>query len=132
MAEIHREAKSNLSIDGIWAKIGDFYAIHIWVPGINATVKDPSRVNTRILTFSDGSTVSEELIERRYHSYRYRLLPGNSFVHNYESTIAVHEDPSTPFSVISWDASLRTEVGDEARTIAIIGGFFQAGLDTLS
>jgi hypothetical protein len=131
MARVHREVSSHRDADDVWATIGDFYAIHTWCPWVKATVRDASRPNTRIVTLASDSQATEELLEERPGSLRYRVLDQTGTMLDYEGVLAVAPDPGGHGSIITWDATFQCDPAIEETLVHSVESSFEQGLAAL-
>lgn len=124
-------ARSPLSADAMWAKIGDFCGIAKWHPAI-ATCDLSADGKTRTLSLKGGGTIVEALQNRdaAARSYSYTIVSGPLPVANYTSTIAVAADGAG--SVVTWVGRYDASGASDADSKAAIQGVYDSGLKGLT
>lgn len=137
MTTVTREVVLATAPADLWQQVGDFASIHVWHPAIVSTeiVKGENNVvgAHRKVTLGDGAAVVEELAERddAGMTLSYTIVDAPLPVADYRSTITVVSEGDG--SKMSWSGTFKP-VGDTppAEVEALIGGIYQAGLDSLA
>lgn len=118
----------------VWKVIGDYGALHGWLPPIASTEitkgKNNERGAVRLLTTKDGAKITEELLayDGKRHSMRYRFLESPMPITDYVATLSVKADGKG--SRIVWKSTFkRTADIDDVKAKELIAGIYRAGFD---
>lgn len=116
----------------VWKLLGDFNALDVWLPPVQASVfsGDSSRPGAiRVLDLGNHTTVTEELVaySTAERSYSYKFLDSPLPVKNYVATLQVREAGEGK-SLIHWRSTFEAAgVPDEKARDAILG-IYDVGL----
>ncbi|AEW92624.1 MULTISPECIES: SRPBCC family protein [Streptomycetaceae] len=131
MVTISRRRRYTVPAEQMWKRIGDFYALHTWVPGVADVVRVPEREARRIV-LADGGELIETLVEAGECYYRYRMdEPGPIPVRNYRSALSVASDGDHA-CVVEWTSEFAPRGTTEAEAGEVISAFQVSGLDALT
>jgi hypothetical protein len=124
-------AKSTLSADAMWAKIGDFCGIAKWHPALEKCELSADG-KTRTLTLKGGGTIVEALVkwDAAGKSYSYSIVSSPLPVANYVSTITVSADGAG--SALTWTGKYDAKGAPDADAAKIIQGIYDSGLAALT
>lgn len=114
----------------MWARIGDFYALHAWHPAIASVERGPES-GERTVTMADGHVAVERLVEEGASWQTYEPADEDFGVRGFRATLRVHETGSDSCAV-EWSSSFETD-GEAAgaELVATIESFYDAGLQSL-
>jgi hypothetical protein len=124
-------AKSTLSADAVWTKIGDFCGIGKWHPALEKCELSADG-KTRTLTLKGGGTIVEALVkwDAAGKSYTYSIVESPLPVANYVSTITVSADGAG--STLTWTGKFDAKGAPDAKAQEIIKGIYDSGLAALT
>ncbi|MFT4795738.1 MAG: hypothetical protein ACJAVR_003183 [Paracoccaceae bacterium] len=124
---VERWADFSVSVDQIWAVIGDFAAIADWHPGIESgeSVEIDGDMH-RHLKIVGGGMILERLIAQDGHTQHYEIIEGPLPVDNYRATITVF--PEGKGARVFWSASFEPT---DPSADAVVAGVFEGGLKAL-
>jgi hypothetical protein len=124
-------AKSTLSADAVWTKIGDFCGIGKWHPALEKCELSADG-KTRTLTLKGGGTIVEALVkwDAAGKSYTYSIVQSPLPVANYTSTITVSADGAG--SVLTWTGKYDAKGAPDAKAQEVIKGIYDSGLGALT
>ena len=138
MLTVSKEAVIAMAPAELWKKVGDFNGLNTWHPAIATSEVVKGNNNEvgahRKLTLSDGAVIVEELAARddAGMTLTYTILEGPLPVTDYRSTITVVAEGDGQ-SKLSWSSTFKPATGTEpAKAQEVIGGVYQAGLDSLA
>jgi hypothetical protein len=129
--ESSAKARSKLSADALWAKIGDFCGIGKWHPAI-AKCELSADGKTRTLSLKGGGTIVEVLVkmDAPVRSYTYSIVRGPLPVDNYTSTISVAADGAG--STVTWVGRYDAKGASNGDAMKAIQGVYDSGLKALT
>jgi len=128
IVSVSRSVDLPASAREVWAVIGDFQTLHGWHPVVaESRPEHAADLEYRHLTTVDGGELTEQLIDRSAHSYRYRINSGPLPVDHYESTLEV--SATDRGCRVTWSSSF-TPTGPGAEDA--VAGIYEAGLNALS
>jgi Polyketide cyclase / dehydrase and lipid transport len=125
------KAASKLSVDALWARIGDFCRIGKWHPAVEKCELSADG-KTRTLSLKGGGTIIEALVKMDLaaRSYTYSIVSGPLPVANYTSTISVAADGAG--SVVTWVGKYDAKGSSDADSMKAIDGVNDSGLKALT
>lgn len=137
--QISHSIEINAPAAQVWELVGDFHAVHKWLPGIEDTVSDDGteQGSMRELVLANGASLHERLerLDAAQMSLSYSIpdathdtavLP----VKGYSSEISVLDAGAT--SVVIWAGRFQEAGGKkDADVIGILDGLYRAGLENL-
>lgn len=125
--------------DKVWAMVGNFHAIHDWLPGIQETVSDGGTEpgTKRELVLGEDASIHEVLdsLDPAQMSLGYSIPddthdPAVLPVKGYASVISVLDAGGT--SIVTWTGSFFAADGKtDDEVVGIIDGLYKAGLENL-
>ncbi len=131
MATSTTRRRYEVTPESMWERIGDFYALHTWVPAVAALTPLRDR-GARRLTLADGAEIVESLVDAGTWFYRYRMdEPGPIPVADYRSDLRVEAD-GPGACVVEWNARFAARGTTEAAATEVIAGFQHSALDALA
>ena len=111
----------------VWAEIGDFQALDSWHPVVaRSRAEGSGDLEYRHLTTVDGAELTEQLLSRSEHGYRYRINSGPLPVAHYEATLEVTAEDGG--CRVTWSSSF-TPTAENAEQV--IAGIYEAGFEAL-
>lgn len=111
----------------VWSVIGDFQTLDGWHPVVaRSRPEKAGEFEYRHLTTEDGAELTEQLLDKSPHSYRYRINSGPLPVEHYEATLEV--DAQGEGSRVTWSSSF-TPTAENAEHV--IAGIYEAGFEAL-
>jgi mxaD protein len=120
----------------VWKLLGEFNALDIWLPPVQASTfsGDASKPGAiRVLDLGNRTTVTEELVaySDTERAYSYKFLESPLPVKNYVATLQVRAAPGGK-SQIQWRSTFEAAgVSDEKAREAILG-IYDAGLTKIA
>ena len=129
MPEIHVSRRLDSPAADVWARIGDFYALHDWHPTIVNVHPGPER-GIRAVTTADGREVDERLVEQGSSWYTYEPADPNVGAPGYRATLRVREEGPDACTV-EWSGSFDGDGASAEAHVTRIGGFYRRGVDGL-
>jgi polyketide cyclase/dehydrase/lipid transport protein len=127
MTTVHRESTYAASAEEMRGRVGGFYEIGAWLPGVTvAPLPDERR---RRIALPDGGAVLEELVDESADGYRYRILDAPLPVVDYEAWLRVEADGEG--SRVLWTAEFTAAGATPVQAGEIIGGILDSGLAAL-
>ena len=120
----------NISQDAMWEKVGDFFALHTWLPAVVETRHLPESPGTRIAVLPDGGEVLERLVESGPYHHRYVVDGGPMPVKEFDALLQVESSGPNACDV-RWRAHFTAAGLAEPEAAAIVEQVFTAGLDAL-
>jgi hypothetical protein len=130
--EVRRSIEINAPPAQVWGMMGSFCAIAAWHPVIAKCTEETQDGQTlRTLETGDGGKLLERLIasDGTAHRYSYAILESPLPVENYVSTLRVL--PTANGSRVIWESSFDPKGASEAAAGQVIGGIYDAGLQSL-
>ena len=116
----------------VWKLLGEFNALDIWLPPVQASsftgnAAMPGAI--RILDLGNRAKVTEELVayDGAGRSYSYRFLDSPLPVKNYVATLRVREAPGGK-SLIQWGSTFDAAGAPDEKAREAILGIYDAGL----
>lgn len=126
---INQTQQYDATPERVWAIVGDFYALHTWVPAVTATRADTS-TRTRYAVLPDGGEMTEQLIEEGERCQRYRVLAGPMPLREFVAQLQVRDAEGG--SEIVWQATFEPVGLPAAEAQELVTGVFRGGLENLS
>lgn len=131
MPEVRAELTTDRDPDELAKIVTDYYGIHTWSAGVNATAADETRPGTRLCTLASGARVAEQLVDFGPTFVRYRMITDEtSPMSDYEAELRVTPG-ATGGSVLSWGASFHCAPALEEPLTGGIRSTFEQGLEDL-
>lgn len=129
MAQVSTSRRYAVPGREMWERIGDPARLEEWHPAVEATEKlDGGR--RRVNTLGGGARVSETILEQGERHHTFRIDDGPLPLDDLVATLAVREDGDGA-CVVEWGATFQPAGIPEDEAVALVRGFFQAGLDAL-
>jgi mxaD protein len=117
----------------VWKLLGEFNALDIWLPPVQASTfsgnaSKPGAI--RVLDLGNRTTVTEELVAYSIaeRSYSYKFLESPLPVKNYVATLQVREAPGGK-SLIQWRSTFDAAGAPDEKAREAILGIYDAGLE---
>ena len=128
--DVDKEAKINAAPGDVWAKVGDWCAIADWHPVVVSCEQMTSGSETRrVLTLGDGGTIKELMTATSDTSYSYHIEESPLPVDNYNATFAAAPDGDG--TRLTWNAKFDAKGASDEEAGGVIGGVFDAGLESI-
>lgn len=117
----------------LWKKIGGWCAVLDWHPSVSKCVeKKEGDQLLRVLTFKDGNTSTEKLLDRGTSSYTYEILETTYPVKSFQSMFSVSPDDEDLDELqIQWSATYDAKQKDEKEVRKLIDKVLADGIDNL-
>jgi Polyketide cyclase / dehydrase and lipid transport len=128
--EVSKKINAPAQPPKVWAIAGDFCAIKDWHPLV-ADCKETEESGTtfRTLTFKNGGTIKEKLLESDDTSYSYEIIESPLPVKNYKAKLHVEEDERDPQrTTIFWEATFDSNGVSDDEAKKKITDIFMSGL----
>ncbi|MFM7084785.1 MAG: SRPBCC family protein [Hyphomicrobium sp.] len=99
----------------LWKKIGDWCSISDWHPSVLKCIEKRDRDQLlRVLTFKDGNSSKEKLLEKGTTSYKYEILETTFPVDSFQSMFSVSPDDEDLDELhIQWSATYDAKERDD-------------------
>lgn len=117
------------SPEDVWAVVGDFYAVHTWLPAVTATRRHDA-TRSRVAVLPDGSEVVEQLLGQGVRWQRYRVVGGAMPVAGFTAELRVEGVPGGTSEVV-WQARFEPAGVPADKAEAVVRGVFEAGLASI-
>jgi Polyketide cyclase / dehydrase and lipid transport len=117
----------------VWAMIGSFCAIELWLPPVGTCSEDGAFPPTRTLVTRDGTATFIERQTARSDTetfYSYVFVSSPLPVSRYSATIRVKgigKDEST----VTWSGTYTPDAGKENEAAAALDGIYASGLESI-
>jgi mxaD protein len=133
---VSREVVVDRSPDTVWKLVGEFNALDVWLPPVQASSTSGGPVrpgSVRILDLGKHASVTEKLtaFDQHRRSYSYTFLASPLPVANYNATIALEERPGGK-TLVRWTSQFDSHGASDAVAMEAIGGIYDAGLAKLT
>lgn len=117
----------------LWKKIGDWCSVSDWHPSVsNCVEKREGDQLLRVLTFKDGNSSKEKLLEKGASSYKYEILETSLPVQNFQSMFSVSPDDEDLDELhIQWSATYDAKENDDKEVRKLIDKVLTDGLAKL-
>ena len=132
---VSREATLDQPPAIVWKLIGEFNALDIWLPPVQASTlrgvgTAPGAI--RVLDLGGGASVTEELLDydSACHRYTYAFVASPLPVKGYVATIALSATPNGR-TLIKWHSTFEADGAPDDQAKAAIQGIYDLGLAKL-
>lgn len=128
-----RQESKAVTVEAVWAAIGDFCNIKTWHPAIaDCAMSEMDGKQIRTLTTGDGAKFVEALVsyDDAAMSYTYTILESPLPVENYESTLSVKADDDGGAAVL-WTSTFDAKGVTDEEAKAIVEGIYAAGIEAV-
>jgi hypothetical protein len=127
MTTVHREARFDAGAEQMRRRVGGFYEIGAWLPGVTVVALTDER--RRRIELPDGGVVLEELVGETDTGYRYRIVEAPLPVADYEAWIRTEADGDG--SLVLWTAEFTAAGVPPEEAAELMTGILDSGLAAL-
>jgi mxaD protein len=132
---VSRDATLDQPPSIVWKLIGEFNALDIWLPPVQASSlrgvgTAPGAI--RVLDLGGGASVTEELLDydSARHRYTYAFVESPLPVKRYVATIALSAAPNGR-TLIKWHSNFEADGAPDDQAQAAVQGIYDVGLAKL-
>lgn len=106
--------KTEIEREALWKKIGGWCAVSDWHPSVsNCIEKREGNQLVRVLTFKDGNTSKDKLLEQGTSSYKYEILETTFPVQSFQGMFSVSPDDEDLDELhVQWSATYNPKDND--------------------
>ena len=129
--EVNKSIQIDSSLESVWNYAGDFCAISVWHPAVEACeITEEDGATYRMLTLGDGAQIKERHDGETATGYSYTIIEGPLPVKDYSSTFEAEGDAMS--TTINWSSTFMADGATDDEAVGVITGIYDGGLSTIA
>ena len=129
--EVNKSIQIDSSLESVWNYAGDFCAISVWHPAVEACeITEENGTSYRLLTLGDGAQLKERHDGETATGYSYTIVEGPLPVKDYSSTFQAEGDATG--ATINWSSTFMAEGATDDEAVEVIIGIYDGGLSGIA